>query len=152
MTPIRLLASTIAVIALASCANRSEYDTSDPYGTGDSGSSTPSSPSASTSNPVYDSPAAYEENTGGGTPVADASLASDPAPSAPAKKKAPAATIEKTTATTARSGGTTHTVAKGDSLWTISKKYNVPVASIKAANHMTTDVVVLGKKLVIPAR
>ncbi|MBC7979331.1 MAG: LysM peptidoglycan-binding domain-containing protein, partial [Armatimonadetes bacterium] len=44
-----------------------------------------------------------------------------------------------------------HTVVKGDSLWVISKKYNVPIDAIKAANAMTKDTVVLGTKLQIPA-
>ncbi len=45
-----------------------------------------------------------------------------------------------------------HTVVKGDTLSGLSAKYNVPMASIKAANRMTSDVVVLGRKMVIPPR
>jgi LysM repeat protein len=45
-----------------------------------------------------------------------------------------------------------HYVAPGDSLWKISKQYNVPIDSIKAANSMTNDTVILGKKLIIPAQ
>ncbi|MFT4176842.1 MAG: LysM peptidoglycan-binding domain-containing protein [Luteolibacter sp.] len=148
MTPIRLLASVFAVIALASCANRSDYDMSDPYGTGDSGSSY-AAPSSTPSNPVYDSPAAYEENSGGSS-IADSSYTSGDTSFTP-QKKTPS-TSQPAVSSPARSGGTTHTVVKGDSLWTISRKYNVSISSIKAANNMTSDVVVLGKKLTIPAR
>jgi len=43
-----------------------------------------------------------------------------------------------------------HTVVKGDTLSGISAKYKVPIASIKAANRMTNDTVVLDRKMVIP--
>jgi N-acetylmuramoyl-L-alanine amidase len=43
-------------------------------------------------------------------------------------------------------------VIKGDSLSKISGKYHVSAASIKQANHMKNDTVVLGKKMIIPAR
>jgi LysM repeat protein len=45
-----------------------------------------------------------------------------------------------------------HTVVAGDTLSGISAKYKVPSASIKQANRMTNDVVVLGRKMVIPPR
>ena len=41
---------------------------------------------------------------------------------------------------------------EGDTLSGISSKYKVPAASIKQANRMTNDVVVLGRKMVIPPR
>jgi LysM repeat protein len=45
-----------------------------------------------------------------------------------------------------------HYVAPGDSLWKISRQYNVPIDAIKTANNMSNDTVVLGKKLIIPAQ
>jgi nucleoid-associated protein YgaU len=48
-------------------------------------------------------------------------------------------------------GARDHYVAPGDSLWKISRIYKVPVESIKQANGMTNDTVILGKKLIIPA-
>lgn len=45
-----------------------------------------------------------------------------------------------------------HTVVRGDTLWGLSKQYKVPVESIKQANSMTRDTVVLGAKLRIPSR
>jgi nucleoid-associated protein YgaU len=47
---------------------------------------------------------------------------------------------------------TVHTVVRGDSLWSIGKKYGVSVNSIKQANGLTRDIAVLGAKLQIPAR
>lgn len=49
-------------------------------------------------------------------------------------------------------GAREHYVAPGDSLWKISRIYKVPVESIKQANGMTSDTVVLGKKIIIPAQ
>jgi hypothetical protein len=44
-----------------------------------------------------------------------------------------------------------HVVVAGDSLWKISKQYGVSIDAIKAANQMTKDTVILGKKMIIPA-
>ncbi len=49
-------------------------------------------------------------------------------------------------------GAREHYVGPGDSLWKISRIYKVPVESIKQANGMTSDTVVLGKKIIIPAQ
>jgi len=161
MTPIRLLASSVVAVAFASCASKpsDEYDTSNPYGVADSGQSgsAASQAPAASSNPVYDTPAAYEESTGT-TPAPDASAPNLPAPATtprsttvkPGPAARPAAAARPAVPAASAAGGV-HVVAKGDSLWSISKKYNVPVTSIKTANNMTSDVVVLGKKLIIPA-
>ena len=45
-----------------------------------------------------------------------------------------------------------HIVVAHDTLGGIAKHYKVPIASIKKANNMTNDTVILGKKLIIPAR
>ncbi|MFR0613180.1 LysM peptidoglycan-binding domain-containing protein [Lactobacillus porci] len=42
---------------------------------------------------------------------------------------------------------TTHKVAKGDTLWSIAKKYGVTVASLKKANNLTSDAIDVGQKL-----
>lgn len=131
MTPIRIVASSLIAIALASCASQNNaYDTSNPYGAPDAGYA--ATPSAEPVNPVYDTPAAYEE--GGAAPAPAPAYADTPA--VPASSGNGAAII--------------HTVVKGDTLTGLSKKYNVPVASIKQANRMTNDTVVLGRKMVIP--
>ena len=135
MTPLRILAPSILTFAFASCAAQKAdtYDTAKPYGTADAGQV--NAPVTEPANPVYDTPAAYEESaattaTAAAPAVADTNI---PAPAAPANG---AAII--------------HTVVAGDTLSGISSKYKVPAATIKQANGMTKDVVVLGRKMVIP--
>jgi LysM repeat protein len=136
MNPIHILASSALGIALVSCASQKAdtYDTSNPYAAPDAGYA--ETPATQPANPVYDTPAAYE--AGGQQPAVPA-YAPDPGASAgtPASDNA-AATI--------------HTVVKGDTLSGLSSKYKVPIASIKQANRMTNDTVVLGRKMVIPPR
>lgn len=140
MTPIRFLTPSLLAVALVSCASQKadQYDTSNPYGAADAGAVNP--PATAPANPVYDTPAAYEEST---ATAANATvvpgLPAEPAPPAapPASSNAPAII---------------HTVVKGDTLSGISAKYKIPAASIKQANRMTNDTVVLGRKMVIPPR
>jgi len=46
--------------------------------------------------------------------------------------------------------GSTHTVAKGDTLIAVSRKYNTSVEGIKSANGLRSDVITLGQTLTIP--
>ncbi|NMH60923.1 N-acetylmuramoyl-L-alanine amidase [Alteromonas ponticola] len=45
----------------------------------------------------------------------------------------------------------THTVRSGESLSLLAQRYNVKVASIKEANNLSTDVVIIGQRLTIPS-
>jgi LysM repeat protein len=84
-----------------------------------------------------------------------------PAPSAaPAAKSAPTAEKSASPATKsaagaekpAAAGGTTHTVARGDTLTRLAKKYGVSAQAIMEANGMKdADHLQLGKTLTIPA-
>lgn len=137
MNTVHILTSSLLAFGLVSCASQkaSEYDTSNPYGTADAGQVPPTSDPV---NPIYDTPAAYEESS------ADPAAAVSPdmtvaAESTPASAPANAA-------------ATIHVVVAGDTLSGLSKKYKVPSASIKQANRMTNDIVVLGRKMVIPPR
>ena len=47
---------------------------------------------------------------------------------------------------------TIYEVKAGDSLWRLSKKFGVTVAAIKTANKDHDNVMVVGEKLVMPAR
>ncbi len=154
MTPIRLLAVSAAALALSSCANKSVedgYDTSNPYGAPQAGAGqgTANAPYQPV-NPTYDTPAAYEENTSPSAPAPDTALV-DPGSLKPAK---PAAQVPSSPLPPAKlpAGGTVHVVVKGDTLGGIARKYGTTVAAVKQANSMTSDTVVLGKKLQIPAR
>lgn len=142
MNPIKVLLPSAVALALASCAtNKNEYDTSNPYGTPDAHADGAPYQPVAPANQTYDTPAAYE----------DAGSTSSPNVNMPAP--GPVTDPGTVSGGGATRGGTTavHTVVKGDSLWALSKKYNVPVDSIKRANNMTKDTVVLGAKLNIPA-
>mgnify|MGYP000306638504 CR=1 FL=1 len=128
MNPIRILAPSLLSIAFVSCASqKADPYGADPYGTADAGQYEPV-------NPVYDTPAAYEESAA--APDLSPAYPEPAAPSAPASS----------------GSAIIHTVVKGDTLSGLSKKYNVPISSIKQANRMTNDIVVLGRKMVIPPR
>lgn len=45
----------------------------------------------------------------------------------------------------------TYIVKSGDSLWSISKKYNTSVDALKNANNLSTNILQIGQKLVIPS-
>lgn len=123
MKHIHLSAAAAISALLVSCASQSAgtYDTGDPYGYPDA--SLGQARALGAENPVYDTPAAYEE--------AQAYTPPAPDPTAPA---------------------TIHTVVKGDTLSGLSAKYKVPIESIKRANNMTNDTVILGRKMAIPPR
>jgi LysM repeat protein len=122
----------LVAIALSSCASQKadEYDTPNPYGSPDAALADEAV------NPVYDTPAAYEESTAAVTPYTAPAYIPSTSPSPAAPPSNGAAII--------------HTVVAGDTLSGISAKYKVPSASIKQANGMTKDIVVLGRKMVIP--
>ena len=134
MNPIRILTPSLLTLAIVSCASQKadSYDTSNPYGTPDAGQYDPAVNEPV--NPVYDTPAAYEESAAAAPDIAAY-------PDVPAVPEAPA-----------NGSAIIHTVVKGDTLSGISSKYKVPIASIKQANRMTNDIVVLGRKMVIPPR
>jgi LysM repeat protein len=135
MNPIVILSTSVLGIALVSCASQKAdtYDTPNPYGAPDA--STAYTPAGEV-NPVYDTPAAYEES---GPQAATPAYVPDPA--SPAQPAAPG-----------NGAAIIHTVVTGDTLSGLSAKYRVPIASIKQANRMTNDTVVLGRKMVIPPR
>lgn len=140
MTAIRILTPSLLAIALVSCASHQarEYDTLTSQPAPAMAQANP--PLTAPANPVYDTPAAYEESTAATAVSAAApALAATPAPPA-----APAAS--------ANGAAIIHTVVAGDTLSGIGKKYKIPVAAIKQANRMTNDTVVLGRKMVIPPR
>lgn len=138
MTSIRILAPPLLAFACVSCFNQKadSYDTSSPYGPTDAGQV--NAPVTEPANPVYDTPAAYEDS-GSTSAVNPPSVVTAP------NIQAPAVTRPAT-----NGAAIIHTVVAGDTLSGISAKYKVPTASIKQANNMTKDTVVLGKKMVIP--
>lgn len=115
-----------ASLVFSSCGGDKEnYDTPPTANYDEAAGAVP--PVPETAAPTYEA-AVYEENTAVPTP-----------PTATSPATAPAAVAKE------------HYVAPGDSLWKISKQYGVSIDAIKAANNMTTDTVILGKKMIIPA-
>lgn len=129
MTPIRILAPSFLAVALVSCASQK----ADNYDTPTFADNTPATQPA---NPVYDTPAAYEETTPTASAPPLTTPGALPTPNLPAAPSNGAAII--------------HTVVAGDTLGGIGAKYKVPTAAIMQANNMTKDTVVLGRKMVIP--
>lgn len=127
MTKPTFLLLPFASLLFASCGKDGDenYDTAPTGGY--------EQPAPATAAPTYGQ-AAYEENA----PITpDTTI--PVAPTTPAIPVTPGVAKE-------------HYIGPGDSLWKISKQYNVPIDSIKAANNMTNDTVMLGKKLIIPAQ
>lgn len=175
MKPILSLLAVLPAFALMSCSNSGgdpNYDTTDPYGApgqqqataapaaadgetgnyqaltpGSAPASAPATAAAPSSNPTY-APAVYEDNA---TSPSDAAPVKRAPTSAAARATAPANHVMDDEKPAARSSGSVHTVVKGDSLWSIGKKYGVSVTSLKAENNLTKDTVILGQKVRIPA-
>jgi LysM repeat protein len=141
MTPIRILAPALLAFAFVSCASQKadQYDTANPYGAADA--SQVNAP-VTEPNPVYDTPAAYEETGATAASANPDAYIPSASPNIPAAPAAPAAA--------SNGAAIIHTVVAGDTLSGISAKYKVPIAEIKQVNNMTRDIVVLGKKMVIP--
>jgi LysM repeat protein len=139
MSMTRYLGLASASLMLASCGTFGDdenydtaagYDTANPYGVPSDdgyGSAPYQNVNPPADNPTY-SQAAYEDNS----PVT---------PVAPAASAPPAV-------------ARTHVVAKGDTLWGLSRKYDVSVDAIRAANNMGAGEsnIMLGTTLNIPAR
>lgn len=65
----------------------------------------------------------------------------------------PAAFAEPVAPAPAEAARATHVVAKGDSLWSIAKKYGVTVAELSAANQLAPSATLrLGQSLAVPAK
>ncbi len=132
-TSIRIFTTAMLAAAAVSCSPQSadQYDTA-PATAGPQTAMPPATPT----NPVYDTPAVYEETSAVTPAPADVPVAPTSAPAPPP----------------ANGAALIHTVVSGDTLSGISAKYKIPSASIKQANKMTADTVVLGRKMVIPPR
>lgn len=133
------LTSALVVLAVcSSCApNRGGggYGAANPYGQPDAGYGGGMQPGEAV-NPVYDTPAAYEDGSAA-APNVETPVASQPS-------------VTSTDGAPGR-GGITHTIVSGDTLSGLANKYKVSVAAIKQANGLTSDTIVLGRKLIIPA-
>lgn len=71
-----------------------------------------------------------------------------PTKSAKATKTAKISTSTSTVDTTS----TTHTVVKGDTLWSLAKKYGVSVSTLMKANNLSISTILIGQSLNLRAR
>jgi murein DD-endopeptidase MepM/ murein hydrolase activator NlpD len=67
------------------------------------------------------------------------------------KHTAHAAAAKETKETRTAPSGTYHTVRKGENLYRIAKFYGVQIEDIRQANHLTSDAVTVGRRLLIPS-
>ena len=140
MSAIRMFTPSLLAVALVSCTPQPPVSYHTPPIVAPAAAQA-NPPLTAAANPVYDTPAAYEETTGT-TPEPDAAGTAGTAGTAAGVAAAPAS----------NGAAIIHTVVKGDTLSGISSKYKIPVASIKQANRMTNDTVILDRKMVIPPR
>ena len=75
-----------------------------------------------------------------------------PIPSTPINPPAsiPIYTPPTSSAAAPTSSGGSHTVARGDTLWGLSRKYNVSVDAIRQANGISGNTIVTGQSINIP--
>ena len=82
-------------------------------------------------------------------PVADAPAVG----SAPGVRYRPAALPEAAPLAAPAAANASHVVAKGDSLWSIAKKYGITVDELAAANQLAKSATLrLGQQIVVPAK
>ncbi|MCB1243324.1 MAG: LysM peptidoglycan-binding domain-containing protein [Akkermansiaceae bacterium] len=107
---------------------------------------------AAADNP-YGNTGAYFPPAGGSTYGDTATVAPAPAQDYVAPASAPASTASAPTyGSTASSGGgsRSHTVAKGDTLYSLSRRYGTSVSAIQGANGLTSSNIRIGQTLSIP--
>lgn len=142
---------SIACAVFASCSPTDEYDTPPPYRQNYQGYDTGG---AYGGDSLYGNQAAYGD---GSSPRRDpAPRPGGLAPGLPADPAAggfvPSPPPAPSPATATGRPAAVHTVVSGDTLSGISRQYGVGMDAIRRANNMTGDIVVLGKKLIIPSQ
>ena len=144
-----------------SCSNKNKTAgnnpyASNPYYTGDSSSS--ASSAGSSEYPTYDDSASYTPPAAPTQPQTYPSYSggndANPYPSysgggsAPAANPYPSYPVDN--GYTGTTGGSTHTVAKGENLYRISLRYGTTVSAIQSANGMSNVTIYPGQVLQIP--
>lgn len=156
MKLLRLLALVAISVSLTiSCSNKRKSASagnnpyaSNPYYTGDSSSSASSAGSAQY--PTYDD--SYSSNGGDQYPTYtdETPSYSDSGNSYPSYSGGSANPYPDTYSGGGASGGSSHTVAKGENLYRISLKYGTSVSAIQNANGLTSATIFPGQVLQIP--
>lgn len=142
-TTIITTCACITSIIFSSCSVDPEYrDWKNKQKAGDNTANPYGAPAANTSNP-YGVPQTAGE-TGTYTPSTQAAPPYQPLPGVTQPTPpSPAASY---------SGAGTHTVASGDTLWGLARKYGTTVGAIQAANGLTSTNIRTGQTLTIPSQ
>lgn len=163
MKAYRHLPALLVPLLLASCKSTNDTGYEDPYvanfatdggynpypGSTGGGYEQPA-PAAPTytapSTPSYEAPPAADDY------AFDAPSKPAPAPSKPKTSSSSGSTAKKKTTSTAKkaTSSPTHTVARGDTLYGLARKYGTTVSKIKSANGLSGDLIRQGQKLKIP--
>lgn len=99
-------------------------------------------------NPYYGPQGAYGD-TAAVEPVPDSSGYVAPAPAEP-NYSAPPSAPSRPSSPSRSSGGGTHTVVSGDTLYSLARRNGTSVKAIKNANGLSSDIIRIGQKLRIP--
>ncbi|MCF6311413.1 MAG: LysM peptidoglycan-binding domain-containing protein [Verrucomicrobiales bacterium] len=108
----------------------------------------------SNSNPYYGPQGAYGDNTAA-APVADSSGYVAPAPaensySAPPSPYQAPASNNYSAPSNSGGGSKSHTVVRGDTLYSLARRYGTSVNTIKNTNGLNSNLIRLGQNLRIP--
>ena len=133
---IRLAVLPALAVLSVSCGKKDEVAATNPYA----------------NNPYYGSEGNYGNYGNSDQASVTPAPAQDyvaPAPAAPnytAPAPAPSTPSYASNTTSSRN----HTVAKGDTLYSLSRRYGTTVNGIKSANGLSTDLITIGQSLAIP--
>ncbi len=150
----RLLSALLLSLLAVSCKNTKNSEYEDPYVSnwGNDGGYNPYPDSGGYSQPSYSAPSTPSYETPPSDPYAFSSSSSSsssyspPKTTTPSKPKTSTASKPPVKKPTSR----THTVARGDTLYGLARKYGSTVAKIKSANGLSGDLIRIGQKLKIP--
>ncbi len=120
--------------------------TTNPYGVPGAVTS-PSATSSTTTNP-YSVPGANGETGAPYQPIPGVSTTPSPSVVQNIPTPQPYTPLPADPSATA----STHTVAKGDTIWGLTRKYGVTSDQLREANNLTTDTIWVGQKLAIPVK
>jgi LysM repeat protein/soluble lytic murein transglycosylase-like protein len=113
----------------------------------------PSSSTASSerrSTPAEGSSSRRASSSESGSSRASSERASAPSSSTGSSSTASSERRSGGSASSSSSSARTHTVADGETLWSIARRYDVTVDAVRAANEMETETIRLGQTLRIP--
>lgn len=152
----RFLSALLLSLLAVSCKNTQDSQYEDPYVSnfGNDGGYNPypdsggySQPAPST--PSYDTPPSdpYAFSSSSSSSGSSSSSYTPPKTSTSSPKPK---TSSSSKSTAKKSSSRSHTVARGDTLYGLARKYGTSVSKIKSANGLSSDLIRIGQRLKIP--